>query len=146
QPADIADVATNLLAVADADAHQFELRMFDDLGDHHLADESGTPNHNPLGYVPREKFGHQPPSDRTTPTYPKRTPLSLSPASRQTGNSDLTRGTPVAGQPKHHPVDHPIVQRHRMQQNCRDMRGDHSHQHVRSDRMSLAQHPKQLSV
>ncbi len=64
QPADFADVAADFLRVADADADQFELRMFDDLGDHHLADETGTPHHNP--------FSHAPPSDRQPPVHPRR--------------------------------------------------------------------------
>jgi hypothetical protein len=60
QPANLAGVATDFLEVADADAYQLELWMFDDLSDHHLADESATPDHDPFGSALREKFGHQP--------------------------------------------------------------------------------------
>ena len=64
QPADLADVATDFLRIADADTNQLEQRMFDDFGDHHLADETGTPNHN--------TFSHTPPSDRRPPVHPRR--------------------------------------------------------------------------
>ena len=50
QPADLADVAADLLRVADPDTDQLEQRMFDDFGDHHLADEAGTPDHNPFSH------------------------------------------------------------------------------------------------
>ena len=48
QPTDLADVATDFLGIADANADQLEQRVFDDFGDHHPADETGTPHHNTL--------------------------------------------------------------------------------------------------
>ena len=48
QSADLADVAADLVGIADADADQFEHRMFDDFGDDHLADETRSPDHDSL--------------------------------------------------------------------------------------------------
>src|SRR5581483_8844724 len=48
QSADVADVAADFVGVADADADQFEHRVLDDFGDHHLADEAGAPDHHSL--------------------------------------------------------------------------------------------------
>jgi hypothetical protein len=62
KPADFADVVADFLRVADAHADEFEFRMFDDLGDHHLADKAGTPHHNP--------FSHPPPSRSSTSGSP----------------------------------------------------------------------------
>ena len=47
-PADLAGVAADLVGIAHADAHQLEPGVFDDLGNHHATDETGTPDHDSL--------------------------------------------------------------------------------------------------
>ena len=53
EAADLADVLADLVRVADPDPDEFELGVADDLGDHHLADETGTPDDDALGHVER---------------------------------------------------------------------------------------------
>src|SRR5438477_139348 len=49
--ADLPDVLSHLRRSADADAHQLERRVPEDLGDHHPADEPGAPDHDSPGHV-----------------------------------------------------------------------------------------------
>lgn len=48
--ADLPDVLSRLRRVADADAHELERRVPEDLGDHHPADEPSTPDHHSPGH------------------------------------------------------------------------------------------------
>jgi hypothetical protein len=50
QAADLTDVAAHFVGIAHPDAHQFEERVLHDFRDHHLADKTGSPHHNSLGY------------------------------------------------------------------------------------------------
>ena len=47
---DLADVVPHLGGGVDADTHEVELRVGEDLGDHHLADEAGAPHDDALGH------------------------------------------------------------------------------------------------
>jgi hypothetical protein len=49
--ADLPDVLSHLRRVADADAHELERRVPEDLGDHHPADEPGAPDHDSPGHL-----------------------------------------------------------------------------------------------
>ncbi len=51
EAADLPDVLSHLRRVADADAHELERRVPEDLGDHHPADEAGAPDHDSLGHL-----------------------------------------------------------------------------------------------
>ena len=51
QTTDLADVDTDLGRVADPDPDELELGVVEHLRDHHLADETGTPDHDALGHA-----------------------------------------------------------------------------------------------
>ena len=48
-PAQLSRVAAGLLRLVHADPHELEIRMTDDLGDHHLPDEPCPPHDHSLG-------------------------------------------------------------------------------------------------
>src|SRR5256885_323967 len=68
EPADLAHIATDLVRIGDSHSYELELRLPQDLGDDHPADEPGAPHHHPLAHLgpPTDRWF----SGRPCPTLP----------------------------------------------------------------------------